>query len=100
MFKVYCLTGEELRRNEDARLEMQQMHEMVAVLAASGNVAQTLESAKKKLKIMKTIKQEMMLEVKDNLLIEIQDLQQMSFLRSKLVFFYNYDKKCKKIARI
>ena len=62
------------------------MHEMVAVLAASGNVAQALESAKKKLKIMKTIKQEMILEVKDNLLIEIQDLQQMSFLRSNLLF--------------
>ena len=66
MFKVCCLTGEELRRNEDARLEMQQMHEMVAVLAASGNVAQALESAKKKLKIMKKIKNEMLLAVKQS----------------------------------
>ena len=65
--QVCSLTGEELRRNEDARVEMQQMHQMVAVLAGSGNVAQALESAKKKLQIMKTIKQEMLLEVKHHL---------------------------------
>ena len=62
--QVCSLTGEELRRNEDARVEIQKLHEMVPVQAGSGNMVQALESAKKKLKIMKTIKQEMLIQVK------------------------------------
>ena len=63
MSQVCSLTGEELRRNEEARLEIQKLHDNVPVQVSSGYITQAMESAKKKLKIMKTIKQEMILEV-------------------------------------
>ena len=44
-------------------MEIKKLHDMVAVQASSGEVVKALESAKKKLKIMKTIKQEMILQV-------------------------------------
>ena len=49
--------------NEEARMEIKKLHDMVPVQASSGEVVKALESAKKKLKILKTIKQEMILEV-------------------------------------
>ena len=52
-----------MRRNEEARLEIQNLHDNVPVQVSFGYITQAMESAKKKLKIMKTIKQEMILEV-------------------------------------
>ena len=44
-------------------MEIQELHDMIPVQASTGNVAQAMESANKILKIMKSIKTEMIAEV-------------------------------------
>ena len=52
-----------MKRNEDSRKEITKLHDLVLVYASAGDVVQALEAAKKKLKVMKTIKKEMILKV-------------------------------------
>eukprot|EP00092_Neocalanus_flemingeri_P001695 GFUD01001809.1.p1 GENE.GFUD01001809.1~~GFUD01001809.1.p1 ORF type:complete len:328 (+),score=123.53 GFUD01001809.1:77-985(+) len=114
--QVCGLTGEELKKNDDARLEIKKLHDLIVVQASSGGVAQALESAKKKLKIMKTIKKEMILEIPAALLeccelaahlhippdktAEMKKKAEEMSTQFGDVHLYNYNKKCKKIARI
>ena len=61
--EICSLTGDALIENEKVRKKISYLHHAVVVNANSGSIHQALEAAKEKLKTMKTIKKEMILQL-------------------------------------
>ena len=61
--EVCSLTGDKLIENEKARKEIRDLYQAVRANARSGSLGKALEAANKKLKIMKTIKKEMIVKL-------------------------------------
>jgi len=114
--QVCNLTGEELKTNENTRLEIQRLHDAIPVQASTGRLADALDSANKKLKLMKTLKKELVVEIPGSLM-EIVELathlkksaDNLMELKNKAeelskdfgdVHLFNFNKKWKKIQRI
>jgi len=114
--QVCNLTGEELKKNENTRLEIQRLHDAIPSQASTGWLADALDSANKKLKLMKTLKKELVVEIPGSLM-EIVELathlkksaDNLMELKNKAeelskdfgdVNLFNFSKKWKKIQRI
>jgi len=114
--QVCELSGEDLKRNEDSRKEIQNLHDLIPVQSSTGNVAQALESANKKLKVLKSIRKEMLIEIPSALMeccelaahlrIPTDKTEAMKKKAEEMsaqlgdVHMYNFNKKSKKIAKI
>jgi len=114
--EVCHLSGESLAKNEATRLKIIEYHDKIPSEALFGNVNGALKSANNKLKLMKTVKNEMILEI-PNALMECCELaahakvpkEKTKALREKAgelanqfgdAHIYNFNKKCRKIDRI
>ena len=114
--EVCSLTGDKLIENEKARKSIGDLHDAVPTKVGSGLVEPALKDAKEKLKIMKSMKREMIIEL-PSALMECCELaahckipsssaaelmkkaKDMSELHGDC-FVYNYNKKEKTIERI
>jgi len=61
--EVCNLQGEEFEQNEEARLEIKRLHDMVPMLACRGELTGALTCAYKKLKLLKSIEYEMLAKI-------------------------------------
>ena len=114
--EVCSLTGEKLIENEKARKKIRELHEVMDVNERMGLFKQALEAAKEQLKIMKSIKKEMILKIPEALMVccemaaycNLPSSNEAQLMRkakdmSELfgdVFVYNYNVTVRRIARI
>ena len=114
--EVCSLTGDKLMENEKARKRISDLHEAIASKALIGLVEPALKDAKEKLKIMKSIKDEMILDLpaalmeccelaahcklsRSNAAELMKKAKEMSELHGDCCV-YNYNEEEKKIKRI
>jgi len=113
--QVCNLQTEEFEQNEEVRLEIQKLHDMVPMLACRGELTGALTCAYKKLKLLKSIEYEMLAEI-PGALMECVELaahlgkaKETKKLKSEAkemaekfgdVHLYNFNKKMQKIPSI
>jgi len=113
--EVCNLQREEFEQNEEVRLEIQRLHDMVPMLACRGELTGALTCAYKKLKLLKSIEYEMLAEI-PGALMECVELaahlgkaKETKKLKSEAkemaekfgdVHLYNFNKKMQKITSI
>ena len=61
--EVCSLTGEELKKNEDGRRKIQELHDAIPIKASIDQNELALKDAKEKLKVLKSMKKEMILYI-------------------------------------
>ena len=115
--KICSLTGDELKANDEARKKITNFHEDVTSFARAGLLTQSLEATKRKIKIMKSIKEEMILYIPSALMeccemaahcnkykeLNAEKLMKKAKEMSEQsgdCFVYNYQKKETKISKI
>ena len=114
--EVCSLTGVKLLKNEEARRKLTKLDQVQHLKGNAGLFEQALQDAKEKLKVMKTIKQEMVVHIPDVLLdccelaacCKLQDSNSAELMKKAKdtyeqlgdVFVYGYNNWVKKMKRI
>jgi len=114
---ICSLTGEELEENDNTRKKITKFDDDVVAMAGLGLIDQSLDAAKQKLKIMKSIKKEMIVKIPSALMeccemsahckrykqmnsaALMEKAKEMSSMFGDC-FLYNYQKTEKKIQRV